>query len=64
MSFSTKQTETFLPVIYLFIILTKLLQAQQIGGGGAVLLRRFEYKHSFRVPNLAQRDGTIPVSIA
>lgn len=24
------------------------------------ILRRFEYKHSFRIPNLAQRDGTIP----
>jgi mannose-binding lectin 1 len=23
-------------------------------------LRRFEYKHSFRTPNLAQRDGSIP----
>uniref|UniRef100_A0A183BXI3 L-type lectin-like domain-containing protein n=1 Tax=Globodera pallida TaxID=36090 RepID=A0A183BXI3_GLOPA len=23
-------------------------------------IRRFEYKHSFRTPNLAQRDGTIP----
>ena len=22
--------------------------------------RRFEYKHSFRAPNLAQRDGSIP----
>lgn len=24
------------------------------------LFRRFEYKHSFRAPNLAQRDGSIP----
>ena len=24
------------------------------------ILRRFEYKHSFRTPHLAQRDGTIP----
>lgn len=25
-----------------------------------LLHRKFEYKHSFRAPNLAQRDGTIP----
>jgi len=24
------------------------------------VLKRFEYKHSFRAPNLSQRDGTIP----
>ncbi len=24
------------------------------------ILKRFEYKHSFRAPNLAQRDGSIP----
>ncbi|KAK6042065.1 hypothetical protein COOONC_20430 [Cooperia oncophora] len=24
------------------------------------VFRRFEYKHSFRAPNLAQRDGSIP----
>ncbi|KAF7637741.1 L-type lectin-like domain-containing protein [Meloidogyne graminicola] len=42
-------------VIFLFnisFLFAQLEQPQQ--------LRRFEYKHSFRTPNLAQRDGTIP----
>lgn len=25
-----------------------------------IVHRRFEYKHSFRAPDLSQRDGTIP----
>uniref|UniRef100_F1L312 Protein ERGIC-53 n=2 Tax=Ascaris TaxID=6251 RepID=F1L312_ASCSU len=40
-----------------FIIsLWALVECQAQG----VIHRRFEYKHSFRAPNLAQRDGSIP----
>ncbi|KAK6031042.1 Legume-like lectin family protein, partial [Ostertagia ostertagi] len=28
--------------------------------GQSPVFKRFEYKHSFRAPNLAQRDGSIP----
>ncbi|CAJ0562863.1 unnamed protein product, partial [Mesorhabditis spiculigera] len=31
-----------------------------ISSGQAAAFKRFEYKHSFRAPNLAQRDGSIP----
>ncbi|KAF8368125.1 ile-1, partial [Pristionchus pacificus] len=39
----------------LVLLLPLLIQSQQHN-----LFRRFEYKHSFRAPNLAQRDGSIP----
>jgi mannose-binding lectin 1 len=41
-------------IIFIFIFPSLLAQIEQ------PQLRRFEYKHSFRTPNLAQRDGTIP----
>ncbi|KAL7071216.1 hypothetical protein ACQ4LE_009442 [Meloidogyne hapla] len=41
--------------VFLFIFQSSLAQIEQ-----PQILRRFEYKHSFRTPNLAQRDGTIP----
>jgi mannose-binding lectin 1 len=49
----------------LFFLLVGLIQAQQQaqqqgGQQQAQVYRRFEYKHSFRVPNLSQRDGTVP----
>lgn len=39
------------------LLLLPLVASQ---GGVVVQHRRFEYKHSFRAPNLAQRDGSIP----
>ena len=42
-------------LISLFTIAPSLAQLDQ-----QQFFQRFEYKHSFRTPNLAQRDGTIP----
>lgn len=41
--------------LILFTIAPSLAQLNQ-----QQFFQRFEYKHSFRTPNLAQRDGTIP----
>ncbi|KHJ86505.1 Legume-like lectin family protein [Oesophagostomum dentatum] len=37
-----------------------LLFAVSLVNGQMPIFRKFEYKHSFRAPNLAQRDGSIP----
>ncbi|EYB85583.1 hypothetical protein Y032_0295g1650 [Ancylostoma ceylanicum] len=37
-----------------------LVIAVGLANGQLPIFRKFEYKHSFRAPNLAQRDGSIP----
>lgn len=37
-----------------------LVIAIGLANGQMPVFRKFEYKHSFRAPNLAQRDGSIP----
>lgn len=64
-SLSTFSGEHIFSGILLAILALKTVDADigshNMGGGTkAVMLRRFEYKHSFRIPNLSQRDGTIP----
>ncbi|CAD5205340.1 unnamed protein product [Bursaphelenchus okinawaensis] len=48
-----------LPFCFL-LLLVQLGSSQQHVPNPNQMYRRFEYKHSFRAPNLAQRDGTIP----
>lgn len=42
------------------LVLGLLLCVIAVSSQNSALFRRFEYKHSFRAPNLAQRDGSIP----
>ncbi|CAD5208534.1 unnamed protein product [Bursaphelenchus xylophilus] len=44
----------------IFLSVTSFVHSQQHVPNPNQMYRRFEYKHSFRAPNLAQRDGTIP----
>ncbi|KAK6728490.1 hypothetical protein RB195_005868 [Necator americanus] len=37
-----------------------LIVAANLANSQMPIFRKFEYKHSFRAPNLAQRDGSIP----
>ncbi|KAL3119833.1 hypothetical protein niasHT_005893 [Heterodera trifolii] len=49
----------FFRTIFLLSLLT-LVHFLGLSSAQQDAIRRFEYKHSFRTPNLAQRDGTIP----
>ncbi|KAH7728699.1 Ile-1 protein [Aphelenchoides avenae] len=42
------------------VLATAAFVLDTVSSQTAPLHRRFEYKHSFRAPNLAQRDGSIP----
>uniref|UniRef100_A0A8R1J041 L-type lectin-like domain-containing protein n=1 Tax=Caenorhabditis japonica TaxID=281687 RepID=A0A8R1J041_CAEJA len=42
------------------VLLVLLAAVAAISAQNNPVFKKFEYKHSFRAPNLAQRDGSIP----